>query len=247
MATKLRDVSGERYGRLVAIDEAARLAGERRVWRFKCDCGTTCVKRLDQVLMGVTKSCGCLQKETASITSQTHGLTMSVDGDKTYNLWSNIKRRCYDESTGRFHRYGGRGIFLQDSWVNDPVGFSTYVRSLDGFSMEKSLDRVDNNLGYVEGNLRWATPKTQGRNRGMECRNSSGVTGVYWHAVIAKGEEYLYATATWSDSFGVKSSKKFSVKTYGLMPAFLKACNYRPSIIIAMNQSGAGYTQTHGL
>ena len=32
-------------------------------------------------------------------------------------------------------------------------------------SKDMTLDRIDNNKGYIKGNLRWADKKTQGRNR----------------------------------------------------------------------------------
>lgn len=55
------DVTGERYGLLIALRPDALLP--RGIsWLFRCDCGTECVIRLGDVRSGNTASCGCLKK-----------------------------------------------------------------------------------------------------------------------------------------------------------------------------------------
>lgn len=53
------DVTGERYGRLLAV-KPAKSVNRGMEWEFLCDCGTTCVKTLGKVRAGEIKSCGCL-------------------------------------------------------------------------------------------------------------------------------------------------------------------------------------------
>lgn len=54
------DVTGERYGMLVAVRREA--TGEQGAsWRFACDCGQEAVIRLKDVRYGNTLSCGCLK------------------------------------------------------------------------------------------------------------------------------------------------------------------------------------------
>ena len=59
-----RDLTGQRFGRLVAKTKWRE--GRRYVWRCRCDCGNEADVRVDQLTRGVTKSCGCLQREAAS-------------------------------------------------------------------------------------------------------------------------------------------------------------------------------------
>lgn len=84
-----------------------------------------------------------------------------------YQIWSNIKRRCFNESDRLFPRYGGRGITLHAPWAQD---FMCFARELEAEigprpSLKHSLDRRDNDDGYKPGNLRWATPSQQSSNR----------------------------------------------------------------------------------
>ena len=53
------DVTGERYGRLLAL-KPVKSVNRGMKWEFLCDCGNTCVKRLSTVRAGQIKSCGCL-------------------------------------------------------------------------------------------------------------------------------------------------------------------------------------------
>jgi hypothetical protein len=58
------DLSGQRFGRLVA--KTKRRDSRRYVWHCVCDCGNETNVRVDQLSRGVTKSCGCLQREAAA-------------------------------------------------------------------------------------------------------------------------------------------------------------------------------------
>ena len=65
---KMKDISGKRYGSLVAIefDSVKKTPkGQYYVWKFKCDCGKDYFGDKSQVTRGRVKSCGC--KRNASI------------------------------------------------------------------------------------------------------------------------------------------------------------------------------------
>ena len=59
------DLTDQRFGRLVVAKFAGR-HGRRRFWSCHCDCGARVEIRGDQLTRGITKSCGCLQRETAA-------------------------------------------------------------------------------------------------------------------------------------------------------------------------------------
>ena len=60
---KRKDISGKRFGRLLAIkiDYVDRVNGA--YWLCKCDCGKTKIFRRDALLSGTTNSCGCFRRE----------------------------------------------------------------------------------------------------------------------------------------------------------------------------------------
>lgn len=62
------DLTGQRFGKLVAVE----LTGERRQrspeWLCRCDCGGEILVISNSLRSGETKSCGCLQRSTAELT-----------------------------------------------------------------------------------------------------------------------------------------------------------------------------------
>ena len=65
---KFIDLSGQRFGRLVAL-EAIRKNGIV-YWKCLCDCGGTTTTTCAKLKSGHTKSCGCLQRERTSEASK---------------------------------------------------------------------------------------------------------------------------------------------------------------------------------
>jgi len=163
--------------------------------------------------------------------------------NKVRRAWRDIKSRCYKETHKEYKRYGGRGITIQNSWLSNSKGFCNYVMSLPDFDLKYSLDRIDNNKGYEEGNLRWASDAQQTRNQGKQSNNTSGVCGVTWYFNRTGGTR---AIAWWYDLDGKPKSKSFPEKKFGLLPAFKMAAEHRKSMIKELNRQGAGYSETHG-
>ena len=158
---------------------------------------------------------------------------------------NDARRRCYDQTMPCYKSYGAVGITVQDSWLTGTEEFYKYVSTLPNFTSEMTLDRVDNTRGYCEGNIRWASGKQQVRNRGMYDNNSSGCTGVSF-SVNQKGTTLV--RARWQTLGDYQEcSKSFSVKKYGLLPAFHLACEHRKKMIAELNAQGAGYSDKHGL
>lgn len=82
-----------------------------------------------------------------------------------YSTWKGIKRRCgslrVNSNTAR--EYKERGVVIHPSWISDFMAFYNEVG--DKPSPIHQIDRIDNNLGYVPGNLRWVLPKENANNR----------------------------------------------------------------------------------
>jgi len=149
---KPMDLTGQRFGRLVAIKRVSRKP--YTLWACRCDCGNNTVVRLGHLRAGATQSCGCLVRET----STTHGQW----GTPEYNAWNTMKQRCLNPNNPRWHQYGGRGITVCEQWLP----FENFIADMGQKpSPEHSLDRIDNESGYRPDNCRWAT-------RSEQCRNS---------------------------------------------------------------------------
>jgi hypothetical protein len=80
-----------------------------------------------------------------------------------YKSWEGIKGRCLNPNHRDYQKYGGRGITMCDAWANSYEQFAADMGPRP--SLKHSVDRIDNDKGYYKENCRWATQKTQNRNR----------------------------------------------------------------------------------
>lgn len=165
-----RQLIGEMFGRLYVerLAETRRLSPlhSQRYWDCRCLCGGRVVVRTGALLSGHTKSCGCLQRESvANRNRRMKGAGISPQMKPLYNIWQQMKQRCYNPNAGYYHRYGGRGIRVCERWLSSFVNFSADIGPRP--SPKHSLDRINNNGNYEPGNVRWATQKEQCANR--EC------------------------------------------------------------------------------
>lgn len=69
---QLRDLTGQRFGRLVVIQRGGTYKHPyntywtQPIWLCQCDCGETCFVNGQNLKQGRTRSCGCLRRETSS-------------------------------------------------------------------------------------------------------------------------------------------------------------------------------------
>lgn len=60
------DLSNSRFGKLIVLGPTKKRIGNKIVWHCICDCGKEKFVQTDSLKGGLTKSCGCIQKEFAS-------------------------------------------------------------------------------------------------------------------------------------------------------------------------------------
>lgn len=90
-----------------------------------------------------------------------------------YCIWRSMRRRCYDSRLPEYKNYGGRGITYCSGWES----FDKFYNDMGPRPTGKSLDRIDNGLGYWCGtceeclslgrqaNCKWSSNGEQHRNR----------------------------------------------------------------------------------
>ena len=76
---RLKDLTGQRFGRWLVLREAGVDKYGKVQWLCKCDCGNECIVRQRNLLGArVTKSCGCLRKIDAFLA--TNGVKTLTEG-----------------------------------------------------------------------------------------------------------------------------------------------------------------------
>ena len=168
---KLKNLAGNRYGRLLVLEKAEPLNGKTR-WLCRCDCGKECVVHRSSLLSGNTTSCGCYRAENAKKLYS----GVRQNDKRLYIVWNGIKQRCTNQNSKSYHNYGGRGIKMDAEWANNYESFYRWAMR-SGYRKGLEIDRIDNNGDYCESNCRFVDKETQSNNkRNVKLYTIDGVT-----------------------------------------------------------------------
>lgn len=154
----MKDLTGQRFGRLTVIAEGDRVLG-RRAWVCKCDCGSEVTVVMRNLNKNGTKSCGCLRKDNALKTLTTHGMS----GTKLYKVWDSMKWRCTNSKAERYMQYGGRGIKVCAEWGRFENFRDWAIRS--GYRDGLSIERRNVDGDYSPDNCEWIPLERQCQNK----------------------------------------------------------------------------------
>ena len=146
------DITGKRYGKLVALYSLGRTdeCGSM-LWRCRCDCGNEVDVSVSCLNKGNNKSCGCLKKEYQRLV---HDRLHLIDG--TCVEWLDGRKSRSDNTSGF------RGVFRKKNGrYSVSIGFKKKIYYIGTF--EEYSDAVEARLraeklihdGFVEAHEYW--------------------------------------------------------------------------------------------
>lgn len=166
------DLTGRRFGRLSVIAFVGIHSDPNgtsvKMWRCRCDCSVEVVVRQGKLKSGHSRSCSCLQKDTASANATRHGYAPTRStAHPIYKAWLSMKSRCTYSDRKDYKYYGGRGVSIGSRWLS----FDNFLEDMGPtWGPGLTLDRIDPNGNYGPGLCKWSTQAEQASNKRSTMR-----------------------------------------------------------------------------
>ena len=155
--TRLEDLTGKKFNKLTVLMRDSEKKN-RPYWICECECGNHVSVRADLLKSGNTKACGCLYNK--------HNQAKQGNHSRIYNVYNDMKKRCYNPNNKSYKWYGEQGICICDEWLGENGFLNFYKWSMEnGYSDKYTLDRIDATQNYSPSNCRWVEWSIQANNK----------------------------------------------------------------------------------
>jgi hypothetical protein len=138
----------QRFGRLVAVQPLEERNKQGFVaWQCICDCGNFKKTWSVYLTTGITKSCGCLRRDTGRWAGMKSKLRPY---EYLYNRFLSYAKRAHKKCTLTYEQFHQFTFQTRCHYCDNPIQWSEYSdRKTDRFN----LDRKDNRIDYEETNI----------------------------------------------------------------------------------------------
>jgi len=215
---------GDTNNKLTIIDVniPSVLSGKtwRRQVRVRCECGNEFNVAYYPFKNGVTKSCGCLVKNSLGHTFYSKDNT--PEGKRTYKSYTAMKARCFNTNRHNYEDYGGRGIKICDRWLEVENGYKNFLEDMGYRPENMTLDRIDVDGNYEPGNCRWANNSIQVINQ-RRFSHIKQYSNEEWEDIM---KDYLENNLTYDEI-----AKKYSVSSGNVSKRFVGLKKQKSSVI----------------
>lgn len=153
------NLKGQQFGRLFVVDRSPTKNNYGKwLWICLCKCGNTTLLPSARLTAGITSSCGCLHKEGA--VSQCQLLAIQNTLSTEQSQINDVYRTCLGSAKARGLAFE---LSKEETFAlsQQPCSYCTQPpsnRILNKYCQRpplfySGLDRVDNTLGYLKGNV----------------------------------------------------------------------------------------------
>lgn len=149
---KAIDLKGKKFGKL-EVKEFAGSKNGYRYWLCQCECGKQKEIRRDHLTKNITKSCGCSWR----LSRKEHNNWQGYE-DISLDFFNTIKRNAIIRNI----EFNITIEYLWDLFLKQnkkcklsglDLNFSEIRK--DKSKQTSSIDRINSNIGYIEGNVQW--------------------------------------------------------------------------------------------
>ena len=176
--TKFKDLSGQRFGRLVAVGVVSKYRSSYE-WLCACDCGGDTVVLNSRLISGVTSSCGCLRELSgisARFAEKKDSGLFYVISKYTASAKSRSLEWALTEGTCR-------ELFNSNCYYCTSTP-SNKRKTSGNLFLYTGIDRVDNTKGYLPDNV---VPCCKVCNRAKDTMSQEEF--IHWSTRVA--EQFL--------------------------------------------------------
>jgi len=154
---QVKDITGQRFGRLVAIKRQYGKGKLKNKWECLCDCGKEFETTQSNLRLGRTTSCGCYALELAQSKTRQKHKDWKGFGEISGSYWCSLK-------TGANLRKISFELSIEEAWKvylsqNAKCKLTGWNLSLQDDIKHKnktaSLDRIDSSKSYTKDNIQW--------------------------------------------------------------------------------------------
>lgn len=161
----IKDIAGQRFGRLIAIKRTEQKKGNCFLWLCKCDCGKEALVPTYFLTHGLRKSCGCLAEgPKENLIGKRFGLltVISMTGEKRDDnfVWH---CRC---DCGKTKDTTTHLLNSGDSKSCGCLHIKTARERVEKIRLNNHIDNT--NIGAI-------------KSERIPVNNTSGIKGVNWH------------------------------------------------------------------
>lgn len=162
----VKDLTGQRFGRLVALERTNQRKGQCFLWRCHCDCGKEVLVSTYFLTHALRRSCGCLQDEKRRYNhaGKRYGRLIAIEPtDK--QIHNCIVWRCQCDC--------GNTAYVRSDHLAQGITHSCGC-------LRDEAAKINCQDGY-KANLRDGTNLARIKSDKLDAHNTSGVKGVSWH------------------------------------------------------------------
>lgn len=180
---EVEDLKGKQFGYLTVTNFDHKDKNGKAIWKCQCDCGNTCLELANSLKRGLVISCGHINRQKAAQRMKKMSTIHNASREPWFSNYSSMVTRATNPNDNDKKYYNHdqiNGPMIEPSWLKNPWNFYQEIGPKPDPTY--SIHRINPKLGYVKGNVKWASKSEQALNREKHVKTESN----YQNIIIEK-------------------------------------------------------------